>query len=120
MGDADILQPRPVGEAGQQAQANNLSSGRGIPKESDGVKIFDTKLEGNRLVVTVEGGSAEKVMSIAAKNLAYAQRFEYGMTNAGIEAVAGIYVPDEERKAAEKEDRAPTLWRRDFKLTPGL
>jgi len=120
MGDANILQPRPVGESGQQAQASNLSGGKGIPKESDGVKIFETRFEGGRLVVTVEGSSAERVMSTDAKNLAYAQRFEYGMTNAGIEPIAGIYVPDEERYAAEKETRAPTIWRRDFRLTPGI
>jgi len=116
----NILQPKPVGEQGQQAEAKNQSGGKGIPKEDGDVKVVESKFEGGKLHVTVECADPEQLMSTKARNLAYAQRFEFGLTNAGIEALAGMYVPEEEMAAAKEEQRNPQVWRRDFRLTPGI
>jgi len=121
MDDGNIMTPKPVGGEGQQAEAQNLSGGKGVPKEADGLKVVETKFEGGKLVVTIEGDNADKVMSVASRNLAYAQRFSFGMVNAGIEALAGMYVPEEEYKAAQADkSKQVSHWRRDFILTPSL
>lgn len=116
----NIMQPNPVGEQGQQAEAKNLSGGKGVPKEDGDLKVAESNFEGGKLIVIVESGNPERLMSTASRNLAYAQRFDYGLTNAGIEALAGMYVPEDEMTAAKEEQRNPTRWRRDFRLTPGI
>lgn len=116
----NIMQPNPVGEQAQQAAAKNLSGGAGVPKIDGDLIVVELKFEGGKLLVVVESGNTEELCSTKARNLAYAQRFEYGLTNAGLEALSGMYVPEAELKAAKEEDRNPTVWRRDFKLTPGL
>ena len=116
----NILQPSPVGEQGQQAEAKNLSGGKGVPKEDGDLKVVEANFEGGKLVVVVESDNPERLMSAASRNLAYAQRFDYGLTTAGIEALAGMYVPEDEMTKAKEEERNPDRWRRDFRLTPGL
>jgi hypothetical protein len=116
----NLMRPMPVGEQGQQAEAKNLSGGKGVPKEDGDLKVVKTDFEGGKLIVVVESDNAERLMSTASRNLAYAQRFDYGLTNAGIEALAGMYVPEEEMEAAKEEQRNPTKWHRDFRLTPGI
>jgi hypothetical protein len=129
MVDGNIMTPNPVGEEGQQAAANNLSGGVGVPSQSpppgsdseqEVVKVVDNKMEGNRVIVVIESESTERLMSTDAKNLAYAQRFKFGMTNAGIEALAGVYVAPEEYERAKAQERDVAVWRREFRLTPGI
>ena len=121
MGQSDPLQPNPVAEQGQQAAVSDSKVSKVHHVEGlDDITVVDMHMEGNHLIVTVESESADRVMSTDARNLAYAQRFEKGMTNAGIEAIAGLYVPEDEAKDAEKAGREVTCWRRDFRLTPGL
>ena len=127
--DEQVVTPNPMAEEGQQAAANNLSQGEGVPTQSpppgsdipmDVVRIVNTKMVGNKVIVTAESESTERLMSIDAKNLAYAQRFRYGMTHAGIEAISGMFVAPGEAELAQKEDRPVRLWQREFRLTPGI
>jgi hypothetical protein len=55
-----------------------------------------------------------------ARKLAYVQRFDFGMNNAGIEGEGGTYVPDDELAAARDENRDVRIWRLDFIITPML
>ena len=125
MGQGDpTLQPNPVAAQGQQAVADDgrvdkVSKVSKHPEHAD-ITVAELKMEGNRLIVVVESTQSDRVMSTDARNLAYAQRFEKGMTNAGIEAVCGLYVPEEEYVNAKKGGREVGRWRRDFRLTPGL
>jgi len=120
MNQADPMQPNPVAEQGQQAALDGKVAKVHHVEGLDDISVVDMHMEGNHLVVTVESESADRVMSTDARNLAYMQRFEKGMTNAGIEAIAGLYVPEDETKDAEKAGREITRWRRDFRLNPGL
>jgi hypothetical protein len=121
MGDAaNVFQPRPIGEQAQQAEAKNLSGGKGIPKEDGDLKVVNASFEGGKLLVVVESGNPERLMSSSARNLAYAQRFDFGLTNAGIEALAGMYVPEDELEQVKQGQENPRRWRRDFRLTPGV
>jgi hypothetical protein len=122
--DDPALQPNPVAEQGQQAAVNDATANK-VPKVSKNpdlpdIEVVDMHMEGNRLIVIVESTSSDRVLSTDARNLAYAQRFEKGMTNAGIEAICGMYVPDAEYAAAKTGGREVGRWRRDFRLTPGL
>lgn len=129
MTDGNIMTPNPAAESGQQAAANNQSLGEGVPSQTplpdenshlDVISVADTRMEGNRVIVIVESENTDRLMSTDAKNLAYAQRFRYGMTNSGIEALSGIFVAPGESEKAQEEDRAVRMWQREFKLTPGL
>lgn len=122
--DASAMQPNPVAEQGQQAAANNVTESK-VPKVQrtpgqPDLEVVELKMEGHKLIVIVESESSDRVMSTEARNLAYAQRFEKGMTHAGLEAVGGLYVPEAEYTAAKKAGREVACWRRDFRLTPGL
>lgn len=46
------------------------------------------------LYVTIEAPTAEKALSIAAKQVAWEERKKHGMHNAGIEATGGTYPVD--------------------------
>lgn len=123
-GDEAALQPNPVAEQGQQAVVNGAMVDK-VPKVSTNpdladIAVVELYMEGNRLIVIVESTSSDRVLSTDARNLAYAQRFEKGMTNAGIEAICGLYVPEAEYASAKKAGRDVGRWRRDFRLTPGL
>lgn len=129
MSDGNVMTPNPMAEGGQQAAANNLSGGKGVPQQipepglaSDQpvVKVVDSRMEGNRVIIVLESNDTNRLMSSEAKNLAYAQRFVYGLTTAGIEALAGVYIPPEEYDNAKKQKRDVALWRREFRLTPGI
>ena len=120
MGKSDPMQPNPVAEQGQAAVAGSKVEKVHHVEGLEDITVVDMHMEGNQLVVVVESESADRVMSTDARNLAYMQRFEKGMTNAGIEAIAGLYVPEAEEKDAKKAGRDITCWRRDFRLTPGL
>lgn len=125
MGQGDpALQPNPVAEQGQQAAVDDATSCK-VPKiatnpDLPDIEVVELTMEGNKLIVIVESTSSDRVLSTDARNLAYAQRFEKGMTNAGIEAVCGLYVPEEEYASAKTAGRDVGRWRRDFRLTPGL
>lgn len=98
-------------------------------QELDGIKVVSVKREGGlddpgvgttgKLRVVLEADGVEKLLSIKARKLAYVQRFDYGMHNAGIES-EGTYVPPEEMEAARKEDRNVEKWQADFIITPML
>ena len=129
MTDGNIMTPNPMAEGGQQAAANNLSEGKGVPQQIPGpkenstqpvVKVVDSRMEGNRVIIVLESNDTHRLMSSEAKNLAYAQRFVYGLTTAGIEALAGVYIPPEEYDKAKEQDRDVAIWRREFRLTPGI
>jgi len=129
MADGNIMNPNPMEERGQQASANNLSGGVGVPTQIPDpdsgskqaiVKVADKYMEGNKVIIVLESNDTNRLMSSEAKNLAYAQRFVYGLTTAGIEALAGVHIPPEEYENAKKEERNVALWRREFKLTPGI
>ena len=129
MDNGNIMTPDPVSEEGQQAAANNQSQGEGVPTQTplpdsnshlDVVTVAETRMEGNRVIVVVESENTDRLMSTDAKNLAYAQRFKYGMTHAGIEALSGIFVSPGEAEQAQEENRAVKSWQREFRLTPGI
>ena len=82
------------------------------------LRVVETKLEGGRLIVTVESDSIAKLVDGAARQLAYNERLKQGMAQAGIEAIGGTYVPEDERAAAEEAGRDVVLWRTDFRITP--
>lgn len=97
-------------------------------QELNGLKIIEVKREGGidgggagtggKLRVIIEGQSVERLLSPEARKLAYVQRFDHGMSNAGIESEGGTYVTDEERADARKEGRDIQTWRIDFVITP--
>lgn len=99
-------------------------------QEMEGLKIVEIKREGGidgggagtggKLRVVIESNSVERLLSPDARKLAYIQRFDYGMSNAGIESEGGTYVPDDERADARKDKRDVGTWRIDFMLTPML
>jgi hypothetical protein len=129
MADGNIMTPNPMEERGQQAVVNNVADGAGVPTqipEPDSgskqpiVRVVNKYMEGNKVIIVLESNDTDRIMSTEAKNLAYAQRFVYGLTTAGIEALAGVYIPPEEYENAAKEKRNVALWRREFKLTPGI
>jgi len=82
--------------------------------------VVSANVEASRIEVVVEGSDLHKLMTPAARELAYAVRLEHGMADAGIEARGSTYVTDEERAAAEKEGRNVERWRRDFLITQML
>jgi len=97
-------------------------------QELDGLTVIEVKREGGidgggagtggKLRVIIEGRNVEKLLSPEARKLAYVQRFDHGMSNAGIESEGGTYVTDEERADARKEERDIQTWRIDFIITP--
>jgi hypothetical protein len=99
-------------------------------QELETLKIVEVKREGGidgggagtggKLRVVIEGNSVEKLLSPEARKLAYVQRFDHGMSNAGIESEGGTYVTEEERAEARKEKRNIETWRIDFIITPML
>lgn len=99
-------------------------------QEMDGISVIDVKREGGidgggagtggKLRVTLESDSVSKLLSPAARKLAYIQRFDHGMSNAGIESEGGTYIADEEQAAARKDSRDVKTWRIDFIITPML
>ncbi len=88
------------------------------PVQEQGLKIVETKLEGGKLVVTVEGDDISKLIEGAARRLAYEERLKHGMAQAGIEVMGGTYVPEEEQKSAKEQGRDVAIWRSDFRITP--
>ena len=82
------------------------------------LKIVSTKTEGGKLIVTVESDSISKLIEGPARAMAYDERLKHGMAQAGIEALGGTYVPEEERVKAEKQGRDVAVWRMDFRITP--
>lgn len=84
------------------------------------IKVIATKMDGNRLRVTVESNAISPLMEGPARRLAYEQRLEWGMATAGIEAFGGTYVPDSEYAAAKKDKRNVAKWCADFLITPGI
>lgn len=96
--------------------AGNISQAKSV--QEDGLRITGVEQEGGKLIVTVEGDSISKLIEGAARRLAYGERLKHGMAQAGIEAMGGTYVPDEEAKRAKKQGRDVMLWRADFRITP--
>ena len=84
----------------------------------DGVlKIAEVKkMSNNELRVIVEGSDLERLSGSEARNLAYEQRNAHGMANAGVEALAGTFVPPEEYEDAKAEERNVARWQREFKI----
>ena len=97
-------------------------------QELDGMRVVSAAREGGiddggagtggKLRVIIEGDSVEKLLSGKARKLAYVQRFDFGMANAGIESEGGTYVEESEREAARKAERDVKTWRIDFIITP--
>ena len=86
-------------------------------RPADGLKVISAKVEGGRILVTVQGSDLHKLMTPRARDLAYEIRLKHGMADAGIEPRGGSYIQDEERAAAEAEERDVKFWCRDFLLT---
>ena len=112
---------------GQTAVPGQKSKKKGVAKEDhrDGkngwaIKVADATMDGNKLRVTIASDHISPLIDGPARNLAYQQRLEWGMANAGIEATGGTYVPDKEYAAAKKEGRDVGLWHADFLITPGI
>lgn len=97
-------------------------------QELDGIKVIEVTREGGidgggagtggRLRIILEGNNVEKLLGPAARKLAYVQRFDHGMANAGIESEGGTYVPPDEMQDAKDEQRNVKRWRIDFLVTP--
>ena len=92
----------------------------GTARESteDGVlKVASvTRVSNNELRVAIESTDLERLTGPEARKLAYEQRLNHGMANAGAEPVAGTFVPAEEYEAAAKEGRNVARWQREFRL----
>lgn len=100
------------------AAASKAKRAQPKPPEPEPVlKIVDVRSEGGKLFVTVEGTDLRVLLTPAARALAYEERLEHGMANAGIEVRGGSYVDDAELALAAKEKRDVKYWRRDFLLT---
>jgi hypothetical protein len=84
----------------------------------DGVlKVVNVeKVSHNELRVMIEGTDLERLTGPEARKLAFEQRLNHGMANAGVEALAGTFVPQEEYDAAAAEERDVNRWHREFKL----
>ena len=97
-------------------------------QELDGVRVVEVTREGGidgggagtggRLRVILEGNSVERLLLPATRKLAYVQRFDHGMANAGIESEGGTYVPPDEMTDARSAQRNVNRWRIDFIITP--
>ena len=84
---------------------------------ADGVlRVVSVEPLGHEMRVIVEGADLERLTGTEARKLAFEQRLKVGMANAGVEAVAGTFVPDEEQKAAADEGRKVQRWHREFRL----
>lgn len=68
--------------------------------------------EGRVMTVTVQGDSADEVMGLAAKKLAYEARVQYGFTNAGISSITGVL------QVQQKDGKVKPA--RQFRLELGL
>lgn len=88
----------------------------------DGVlKVIDVKRVSQfELRVLVEGTNLERLSTPEARKLAYEERLNNGMADAGIEPVAGTFVPDEEYAAAKDEGRNVARWHREFRIVQML
>jgi len=88
----------------------------------DGVlKVVDAKqVSHNELRVIVEGADLGRLTTPEARTLAFEQRLKHGMANAGVEPVAGTFVPEGEYADAKKEGRNVARWQREFRLVSML
>ena len=94
-----------------------------VPTQTDDgvLKVVDVKkLTAFELRVTVESTDLERLSTPEARKLAFEQRLNHGMADAGVEAVAGTFVPDEEYAAAKAEDRNVMRWQREFRMVSML
>jgi len=84
----------------------------------DGVlKVVSVKkLTEFELRVIIEGTDLERLTTPEARKLAFEQRLNHGMADAGVEALAGTIVPTEEYAAAEAEGRDVARWHREFRM----
>lgn len=85
---------------------------------AESVRVVSAIIEGGRLKVVCESNSLSDLTEGKARKIAYEERLQHGMANAGIETVGGTYVPDTETKQAKKENRNVALWRCEFQITP--
>jgi len=74
------------------------------------------KLTEFELRVIVESTNLERLTTPEARKLAFEQRLNHGMADAGVEALAGTFVPTEEYAAAEAEGRDVARWQREFRM----
>ena len=98
--------------------ANDGNVATAKPEQEEGIAVIETKLEGGKLIVTVESDKISKLVEGAARKLAYEERLKHGMAQAGIEALGGTYISDEEREQAKAQGRNVAVWRIDFRITP--
>jgi hypothetical protein len=82
-------------------------------------KVIDSKIDGGKLYITVEGPSYDAVRSLAARNLAYAERFNHGFSQAGLESAGAPYPCNPDGTPISATTIPPTLFRATYKLTPG-
>ena len=90
-----------------------------VPTETeDGVmKVVSVKkLTAFELRVIVESADLERLTTPEARKLAFEQRLNHGMADAGVEALAGTFVPEEEYAAAKEEERDVARWQREFRM----
>lgn len=93
-----------------------------LASSADGVlKVVKvTRVGPTELLVVVEGTNLERLTTTEARALAYTERLNHGMADAGIAALAGTFVPDEEYEDAKKEKRNVARWHREFKIVSML
>ena len=84
----------------------------------DGVmRVVEVKrVSAFELRVIVESTDLERLTTPESRKLAYEQRLNHGMADAGIEPVAGTFVPDAEYAAAKKEERNVGRLHREFRI----
>jgi hypothetical protein len=96
----------------------NVATAKTEAEQQEDLKVVDVKLEGGKLIVTVESDQISKLVEGAARKLAYEERLKHGMAQAGIESLGGTYITDEEREQAKAQGRDVSTWRADFRITP--
>lgn len=67
------------------------------------LEVVKVEKEPRVLWVTVRGENLDELASLAARNLAYEERYKHGFENAGIETSGGSYPVDRTKLAEGKE-----------------
>lgn len=83
------------------------------------VRVVGAEMKTGKLWVTVEGPTVMSVQSLAAKTMAYDERFKHGVGQAGLELAGTPWPCDEAGQPLQPSKVPPTRYRAQFRLTPG-
>lgn len=96
-------------------EAQVVESNATIPE----IRVVEAEMKTGKLWVTVEGPTTMSVQSLAAKTIAYDERFKHGVGQAGLELVGTPWPCDESGQPLQPSKIPPSRYRAQFRLTPG-